>query len=309
MFFDDRLGTVLRQRTGGDVVSRIQYRQLLDLLGTLPSEASGPQIDAAYDPIADARAPFETVVDRSSSSLLVEAPSARAGMLKEPGLRLRSARLVALLAGGEPSVATAAIQRAELTTEQWLDLAPALPIHARGVMRARRDLGEVVERRLARLGILDRGLPVSEEAAAAAVTEAAEKVVEFAPKVAATGEPRPSPEGIGDIVRRIEKFRQARQVIEGEAAAGDSPRLPLDEQGGSMPPPPLLSFDFATDGEGRVIWAEGSAGPMAYGLRLASDDPLGALAASPAMVAAFRRRQPVRAALVNIAGAPAISGR
>lgn len=295
MFFDDRLGTVLRQRTGGDVVSRIQYRQLLDLLGTLPSEASGPQIDAAYDRIAEISGKIP--------------PSARAGMLKEPGLRLRSARLVALLAGGEPSVATAAIQRAELTTEQWLDLAPALPIHARGVMRARRDLGEVVERRLARLGILDRGLPVSEEAAAAAVTEAAEKVVEFAPKVAATGEPRPSPEGIGDIVRRIEKFRQARQVIEGEAAAGDSPRLPLDEQGGSMPPPPLLSFDFATDGEGRVIWAEGSAGPMAYGLRLASDDPLGPLAASPAMVAAFRRRQPVRAALVNIAGAPAISGR
>lgn len=294
MFFDDRLGTVLRQRAGGEAIARIQYRQLLDLLGTMPSEANGPQIDAAYDRIAEI-------------SSRIPAPI-RAAMLQEQGLRLRSARLVALLASGEPPVAAAAVRRAELTGEQWRDLAPALPLHARGVMRARDDLGSELDGLLARLGILDRGLPVSEAAAAAAVGAAADRVVEFRPKPSPEGESRHAPEGIGDIVRRIERFREARRTIEGETATGDSPRLPLGEQA-TLAPPPLTCFDFATDGEGRIAWAEGSAGPMAHGLRLATEDPLGPLWATPAVAAAFRRRQPIRAGQVEIAGAAAIAGR
>ena len=38
--FDDRLATVLRSRADGPVSSRIQFRQLLDLLGTLPGYAA-----------------------------------------------------------------------------------------------------------------------------------------------------------------------------------------------------------------------------------------------------------------------------
>jgi two-component system, OmpR family, sensor kinase len=39
MHFDDRLATVLRLRAQGTALARIQYRQLLDLLGTQPSDA------------------------------------------------------------------------------------------------------------------------------------------------------------------------------------------------------------------------------------------------------------------------------
>ena len=285
MFFDDRLGTVLRQRAGGDAIARIQYRQLLDLLGTMPSEADGPQVDAAYQRIAEI-----------SSRIPV---TARAAMLREQGLRLRSARLVALLASGEPPVAAAAVQRAELTGEQWRDLAAALPLHARGVMRARSDLGEEAERQLARLGIGDRALPVSAEAAASARAEAADRVIEFPAKPQAAG-----PEGIGDIVRRIERFREARRVIDAEAAPSDSPRLPLGEQAPAVTAPPLRCFDFATDAEGRIVWAEASAAPMVFGLRITAEDR----SAAPALAIAFRRRQPIRAGLLNIAGAPAIAG-
>lgn len=294
MFFDDRLGTVLRQRAGGDAIARIQYRQLLDLLGTMPSEANGPQVDAAYERLAEISARIPT--------------PARAAMLGEQGMRLRSARLVALLASAEPAVAAAAIERAELTGDQWRDLAPALPLHARGVMRGRRDLGDAFDRQLAGLGIVDRGLPVSAEAAAAAASLAAETVVEFPVRPEAASEARSSPEGIGDIVRRIEKFREARRVIDGEVAISDSPRLPLGEQAAAGPPSPLRCFDFSTDGEGRIVWAEGAAGPMAFGMRLASEDPLAPLAGGPALAAAFRKRQPIRAGLVEIAGAPAIAG-
>ncbi|HEX7752831.1 MAG TPA: histidine kinase dimerization/phospho-acceptor domain-containing protein [Novosphingobium sp.] len=299
MLFDDRLGTVLRQPPGSEAIARIQFRQLLDLLGTLPSEANGPQVDAAYDRLA-----------ALSSSVPA---SARASMVQDPGLRLRSARLVAVLASAEPTVASAAIARAELETEQWLDLAPALPLHARGLMRERRDLGAVVDRQLGRLGIRDRGLPLPEgmEIAPQAQADAAPEPI--APASVAPAKPIPAPlpgprpEGIGDIVRRIERFRQARERVEPEPN-GDSPRLPLEEQLGLTPSSALRGFDFATDAEGRISWAEGSAAPMAFGLRLASGDPLGPVAASSALVLAFRRRQPIRAATLEIAGAPAISG-
>ena len=42
------------------------------------------------------------------------------------GLRLRSPRLVAALAAGEPQVAAATLRRAELSDEQWLQLIPVL---------------------------------------------------------------------------------------------------------------------------------------------------------------------------------------
>ncbi len=47
MRFDDRLSTVLRQPARGKAITRIQYRQLLDLLGTSPCDANGPMTDAA----------------------------------------------------------------------------------------------------------------------------------------------------------------------------------------------------------------------------------------------------------------------
>jgi len=52
MHYDDRLATVLRVRAEGETVARIQYRQLLDLLGTRPVELPGTQVEAAYDRLA-----------------------------------------------------------------------------------------------------------------------------------------------------------------------------------------------------------------------------------------------------------------
>jgi len=152
MHFDDRLATVLRSRADGPVSSRIQFRQLLDLLGTLPADAVGPQVDAAYARIAEL-------------TRIVPEPD-RARIVRETGQRLRSPRLVAALAQADPALAASSLARAELTPEQWLDLIPALPIGARGHVRQRRDLGPRVEALLARLGIRERGLPPAEGTAA-----------------------------------------------------------------------------------------------------------------------------------------------
>ena len=101
MHFDDRLATVLRSRTGGEAMARIQYRQLLDLLGTMPVEANGPQVEAACDRLQEL-------------SSIVPAP-VRAAILREPGIRLRNPRLVAMLAAGETNVAASAIHTAPVS--------------------------------------------------------------------------------------------------------------------------------------------------------------------------------------------------
>ena len=261
--YDDRLATVLRVRADRPALARIQYRQLLDLLGTSPVDMLGVQSDAAYTRLAELAQPIPA--------------HERAAMLADPGLRLRSPRLVAALAGDEPQVAVAAVRQARLGEEQWLDLIPALPVAARGIVRHRRDLGARVETLLDRLGIVDRGLPPSDASALL--------------------QPAAANDGIGAIVRRIEAYRRARAAAPVPANANDAPRLPLGEEPILQAPARAASFDFATNSAGRVTWADPGVAPMVIG-------------SAPFQQAetALRRRQPLRAVTLTLAGAPAIAG-
>ena len=145
MLFDGRLATVLRLGASGPAVLRIQFRQLLDLLGTCPADARSEQLDAAYIRLAEL-------------AEVIPAPE-RAASIRDAGLRLRSPRLVAALACCEPAVAAAALQCAQLGAEQWLDLVPALPPAARPYLRQRRDLPAEASSLLTRLGVTGLGLP------------------------------------------------------------------------------------------------------------------------------------------------------
>ncbi|MFO1254092.1 MAG: histidine kinase dimerization/phospho-acceptor domain-containing protein [Sphingomonadaceae bacterium] len=272
MHFDDRLGTVLRMRADGPGMQRVQYRQLLDLLGTLPVDAGGEQLEAAYDRLGELGA--------------VIPAEDRAALLREPALRLRAPRLVAALASGEGQVAATALQRARLSDEQWRDLVPALPPATRPALRQRRDLSPTVAALLARLGINDRGLPP----AAAAITEAGTEIPLTAPLREG--------DGIGAIVRRIEAYRRAKEVID-LVPANDSPRLPLGEEHVLAVPAQVRACDLATDAELRVTWCDAGIAPMLMGARLAGDEELARLA---------RRHQPLRAQAITLGGAPAIAG-
>ncbi|MBS0475522.1 MAG: HAMP domain-containing histidine kinase [Proteobacteria bacterium] len=301
MHFDDRLGTVLRLRADGPAVRRIQYRQLLDLLGTLPSEARGEQVDCAFSRLADL-------------ATTIPAPD-RAAMIRDQGLRLRSTRLVASLAADDSQVAEAALDRADLGEEEWLDLVPALPIGARGHVRRRRDLGLAVEAQLARLGILERGLPPAQRVVTAEFTPvAANDTQRLHEELSAVLIPHPATQpapptesddaGIGAIVRKIEAYRKARQVVD-HAPLSDAPRLPLDEDHVLHAPAQVRAFDFATDAAGRVIWADPGTAPMMVGrsLNALEDQPRGALRE------ALRGRQPLRALHLALDGAAAIAGQ
>jgi hypothetical protein len=132
MHFDDRLDTVLRQPVRGREIARVQYVQLLDLLGKTSADTASASLDPAYARL---------------SALAGELPAGeRARLLRDSGLKLRNPALVAFLAEGEADVASAAINAAELDEKQWLDLVPALPVQSRGVLRHRPILAPLSSR-------------------------------------------------------------------------------------------------------------------------------------------------------------------
>lgn len=312
MRFDDRLATVLRQTATGDAIARIQYRQLIDLLGTSPIDAQGAQFDAACLRLAEL-------------SEAIPAPE-RARIVGDPTLRLRNPRLLASLADSEPVVASAAMAAARLDEDEWLDLIPALPVAARSFVRNRRDLGPRVEALLGRLGIADRGLPPLAEAVPLELDTPMEAEPQVADAVAEpVVEPEPEPEeaaappafdpgrsaAIGAIVRRIDEFRKARKLEAAQAPLpvdGVAPRLPLGDLAEFSNAREANSFDFASDREGRIVHCDRRFAPMATGLRLAAQGAIGGVHASPSLIQAHARRLPLRGEIVRIDGAPAIAG-
>ncbi len=313
MFFDDRLATVLRQRANSDAMRRTQFRQLLDILG---SERLG-EPNATRDPSLVASAWLRL------SALAEEIPAAeRSRMIREPGWRFRSPELAAHLADFEPDVASAALNRAQLASEDWSALIPRLPVRARGFLRLRRDLPVDVEHLLERLGVHDRGLPSPLVHAEDAV-DAPLELTEPAPQASEpqTDTPvEPVQEGrseISAIVERIAQFKRDRErapkpAADEDRSQGDNdnplmPRLPLDE--GPLPRDRRAQdFGFAADTAGRIEWTDAEVARMVIGTRLFPSRRLGALTEQGPLARAFTRRQPIVAAATSLDGAEAIAG-
>lgn len=346
MLFDDRLATVLRQSATSQTGHRIQFRQLLDLLGSR-TRALGPDEGLREQSLLAA-----AWLRMDSLAEIIPAPE-RARIIREPGWRFRSPELTVHLAEQEPEVASAALARAELSPEQWTALIPHLPIQARGFLRHRRDLPLDVEALLGRLGVHDRGLPAPEahsqvadepppardaEPGAALPPPPAPSpppppepdaapapprapvhlraVPRDAPAQPAADEPRPIREAdrtsaerseIAALVERIAQFRRERS----EAAEDPdlSPRLPLGE---FLDQPPRLAtaFGFVADASGRIEWASSDIAPMVIGFRLVRPlaPGVGRAASELALARAFARRQPVSRLPLRLEGAPAIAG-
>jgi signal transduction histidine kinase len=305
VFFDDRLATVLRQRTTGEAGLRTQFRQLLDLLGRYGTH-HGQQPDQSL--IATAWLRMDALAEAIPAD-------ERARMIREPGWRFQSPELAAHLADHEPEVASAALNRADLPSEDWIALIPRLPLRARGFLRLRRDLPVDVEAVLAQLGVQDRGLPPP-DAVAAAPVQAATPVTPLpvapTPREILPAQPkRPSRDDSGRteisaLVERIAQFRRERGDSRQELER--SPRLPL----GELPERqerPLTNFGFSTDTGGRIAWASAEVAPMVIGARLFTplrlDDQAGM---ADAVERAFVRRQPIRAGEISLSGARAIAG-
>lgn len=272
MHFDDRLATVLRLDARGRALAQIQYRQLLDLLGTLPADARSVTIDAAHERLA---------------TLMRKLPLAdRLAALRDPALRIRSPRLVAELVAAESAMAEAAIDAARLDPAQWVDLLPVLSPAARARLGTRADLPPALVEQLVRLGVIRPGLPPAEAVASTGASEAAEPPASH------------SPDTIGAIVRKIEAYRKARVVAAGPA--GEAPRLPLGEDHVLQVPAEARAFDFACDSVAMIVWADPGVAPMLVGRQLAG---------SQALTAALRGHQPIAGERIVLNGSAAIAGQ
>ncbi len=153
MHFDDRLATVLRLRASGRRAAMTQFRQLIDLLGER-SEGGDPAL--------------ETAAYLRLIALGEEIPTTeRVALVAEHGWRFRNPDLVKWFGEEHPHIAAAALARAQLRPEEWVELIPSLPIRARGFLRHRGDLPPAAVRVLDHLGVADRALPRPEPVAEA----------------------------------------------------------------------------------------------------------------------------------------------
>ncbi len=307
---DDRLATVLATPANGEGAGRIQYRQLLDLLGrmspdfVLPAPALARLTELGWTLPASDRA-----------AILRSAPAS----LRHPGLILR-------LAAHEPSVAAAAIAAARIDDWQWSALIAELPLAARGHVRHRRDLGPRAAAMLARFGIGGLGLPSPDRGASANAGDVldladftsskdhSEALTDGFIEVPAAQDDGPHPhEGIGAIVRRIEAFRRNRQAGTRQFGeeAGDSsadPRLPLRDPVHDEHAAPARAMRFASDARGRFAWADDGFAAAMVGLPLGTNHALAAARCDKASMRAIRQRRPVRQGRIEIDGAPLVAG-
>lgn len=67
-------------------------------------------------------------------------------------------------------------------------------------------------------------------------------------------------------------------------------------------------IEFATDLNGRIVWAGGSFGPSLVGIRLGQDDPAAPARSSARTAAAFAAEAPIVAGWARIEGAPPVAG-
>ena len=282
MLFDDRLATVLRHAAQSEPGARTQFRQLLDLLGSLPADAASELLEAAYARLGELAEALPQAV--------------QSAILRAPGLRLRNRTLVAWLARGEPQAAAAAMATAQLSEGDWLHLIPRLPMTARGFLRHRRDLPFSARQVLDRLGVKDLVLPEPDLPGALFPAPAERK-----PR----SEEHPEAEaGIGALVRRIEAFQRARRE------GGTAPRLPLEDIRplGAEPARHGRAFDFATDLEGVVSWADPAMAPLVVGLQLGPPRPGAVATLDEAGSRALSRRLPMRSVRAGLVGPPEIAG-
>jgi hypothetical protein len=295
MIFDDRLETVLRTRAAGPAGLRVQFRQLVDLLGRVPEQGWNARHDEALarlDTLFEAIATPQEGARPAQAGPAASLSGAEAAAALLAATHLAHPRLVAHFAAQGPRVALASIRGARLDEASWLDLIPRLPIQARGFLRHRRDLGPAVERLLEQLGIDDFALTGPE--ATAATDAVAEQAPEPMPCAELSDDTTEEPEdlapdtlfepaspvsapieGIGAIVRRIEAFRrdreerQAAQAVPAKAtASGPAPRLSVDSSGPSADDaPPPLAIDLAFDPQGTIVAADADFAPMLVGHR------------------------------------------
>lgn len=289
--FNDLMQTVLAAENRSGLGAVTLWRQCVDLLaqndradkGSLPAEERSMLLDR----LAELR-------PRLSETQ-------RIATVVELGARLRSPALVEFFANDRPSIAAAAMSRARLPDEAWVDLLPHLTPTARGVLRGRRDLGLTAQQALEAFGPADFVLTTS-RADAFTADEAGDMLLTpdmVAPEEQALPPEVPAADPVQDKDVSAERGAEAavgddqiRNLVDRIARFTSSRRVPdvVVPRADSVESDHVRSFAFETDATGMIIWIDQGPRAALIGLSLGETAPTGVSGPDGSVAGAFMRR-------------------
>jgi signal transduction histidine kinase len=200
--------------------------------------------------------------------------------------------VVAFFGADAPVVAAPLIKSVQLSTDDWQEILPRLPLPTRALLRERRDLPTSVMSMLAGFGASDRVLSPPKSAAVAATTVAT-TISADAPD---SGQPLFGPSQISDLVARIESYRRER-------AHADRPMV-SDEKLVDVP----TAFRFESEADGVILWVEDVPRGAIIGINIGLIAEAGEHGVDGHAAGAFRKRTPFRDARMVIPGEGGIAG-
>ncbi|ASY45147.1 MAG: sensor histidine kinase [Pseudomonadota bacterium] len=279
--FNDLMQTVLAADDRAGLGAVTLWRQCVDLLAQHDRADRMPMA-------ADQRA---ALLDRLSGLRSKMSETQRIATVVELGSRLRSASLVEFFAHDRPSIAAAAMARAQLPDMVWDDLLPRLTPTARGVLRGRRDIGPATRLALEAFGPSDLVLTTVRDdmvgdsdmlltADMIPANDVQEPEVE-----AGTVTPLRAPLGdkdqIRNLVDRIAQFTSTRSPPQ--------PLEPLADEPADRSAPPR-DFAFETDAAGVILWIDRGPRAALIGLSLGDAALEGGSGPDGHVAGAFARR-------------------
>lgn len=289
MRFNDLMQTVLAADDRAGLGAVTLWRQCVDLLAQ-QDRADRPRM------AADERT---QLLDRMAQLRPQLSETQRIATVVELGRRLRSASLVEFFAHDRPSIAAAAIARADLPDAVWSDLLPRLNPTARGVLRGRRDVGPTTRLALEAFGssdlvlttvrqdmVGDADMLLTPDMAAAndhadAATDGIASAPIAAPVPATVTALRPPPrdeDQIRNLVDRIARFTSTRQP--------PAPAAPVADAAAIAP----HGFAFETDAAGMIRWVDQGPRAALVGLSLGEVAVAGVSGPDGHVAGAFARR-------------------
>ncbi|HKT77125.1 MAG TPA: HAMP domain-containing sensor histidine kinase [Sphingobium sp.] len=289
--FNDLMQTVLAAENRSGLGAVTLWRQCVDLL------AQNDRADRKSLP-AEERS---MLLQRLAGLRAQLSETQRIATVVELGGRLRSPALVEFFANDRPSIAAAAMSRARLPDDAWVELLPRLTPTARGVLRARRDLGLATQQALETFGPADFVLTTDRDDAFAAdesddmlltpdMVAPSDQLPSWADieETSAQEEeafdPREEEPAVGDdqirnLVDRIERFTSSRRVPDVVVPRAE----PQDAAH-------VRSFAFETDATGMIIWIDQGPRAALIGLSLGETPLTGVSGPDGSVAGAFLRR-------------------
>ena len=289
--FNDLMQTVLAAENRSGLGAVTLWRQCVDLL------AQNDRADRKSLP-AEERS---MLLERLAGLRAQLSETQRIATVVELGGRLRSPALVEFFANDRPSIAAAAMSRARLPDDAWVELLPRLTPTARGVLRGRRDLGLATQQALETFGPADFVLTTNRDDAFAA--DESDDMLLTPDMVAPSDQlpswadieetpaqeeeafdPREEEPAVGDdqirnLVDRIERFTSSRRVPDVVV-----PRVEPQDAAH------VRSFAFETDATGMIIWIDQGPRAALIGLSLGETPLTGVSGPDGSVAGAFLRR-------------------